>query len=65
MEYGISILGVVPLRSEAKDQSEIISQVLFGQHFKILETHESLTINLELEYFEGTRKFLLERINNW
>ena len=28
MEYGISILGIVPLRAEAKDQSEIISQVL-------------------------------------
>ena len=37
MEYGICVLGIVPLRKEPKDQSEMISQILFGQHFKILE----------------------------
>jgi uncharacterized protein YgiM (DUF1202 family) len=37
MEYGICILGIIPLRKEANDQSEIVSQVLFGQHFKILK----------------------------
>ena len=35
----IGNLDDITLRAEAKDQSEIISQVLFGQHFKILETH--------------------------
>lgn len=49
MEYGISILGIVPLRSDAKDQSEILSQVLFGQHFKILETQPKW-IKIELEF---------------
>ena len=47
MEYGISILGVIPLRKEPKDQSEIVSQVLFGQHFKILEVKPKW-INIEL-----------------
>ena len=37
MEYGISILALVPMRKEPKDQSEMISQILFGQHFKILK----------------------------
>lgn len=37
MKYGINILGLIPLRFAPKDQSEMISQVLFGQHFKILE----------------------------
>ena len=37
MKYGINILGLVPLRIGPKDQSEMISQVLFGQHFKVLE----------------------------
>ena len=37
MKYGINILGLVPLRVGPKDQSEMISQVLFGQHFKVLE----------------------------
>ncbi len=49
MEYGICILGIVPLRAEPKDQSEIISQVLFGQHFKIIET-KSKWIKIELSY---------------
>ena len=31
MEYGICILGIIPLRNESNDQSEIVSQVLFGQ----------------------------------
>ena len=54
MEYGISILGIVPLRAEAKDQSEIISQVLFGQHFKILETHPKwIKIELASDKYVG------------
>ena len=38
MEYGICILGIVPVRKEPKDQSEMISQILFGQHFKIFRS---------------------------
>ena len=54
MEYGISILGIVPLRAEAKDQSEIVSQVLFGQHFKILETHPKwIKIELASDQYVG------------
>ncbi|MBG16473.1 MAG: hydrolase Nlp/P60 [Crocinitomicaceae bacterium] len=37
MEYGICNLGNVPLRSEPKDQSEIVSFLLFGEHFKIVQ----------------------------
>ncbi|MBM77282.1 MAG: hydrolase Nlp/P60 [Crocinitomicaceae bacterium] len=54
MEYGISILGIVPLRAEAKDQSEIISQVLFGQHFKIIETQPKwIKIELASDKYVG------------
>ena len=54
MEYGISTLGIVPLRSESKDQSEIISQVLFGQHFKILETQPKwIKIELASDQYVG------------
>ncbi|MDG2369344.1 MAG: SH3 domain-containing protein, partial [Flavobacteriales bacterium] len=35
MEYGICNLGNVPIRSSAKDQAEIVSFLLFGEHFKI------------------------------
>ena len=54
MEYGINILGIIPLRKEPKDQSEIVSQILFGQHFKILEVKPSwVHIQLAEDDYEG------------
>ena len=38
MRYGISELTIVPLRSKADDKSEMISQVLFGEHFQIIDS---------------------------
>lgn len=40
MEYGICNLAIVPLRAEANDRSELVSQVLFGEAFEILEWKE-------------------------
>jgi hypothetical protein len=37
MEYGICNLSVIPLRAEANDRSEQVSQVLFGETFEITE----------------------------
>lgn len=37
MEYGICNLGIIPARREASDKAEIITQIVFGEHFKILE----------------------------
>ena len=54
MEYGINILGIIPLRKEPKDQSEMVSQVLFGQHFKILEIKPRwVRIQLADDNYEG------------
>ena len=54
MEYGICILGTIPLRNEANDKSEILSQVLFGQHFKILEFKPKwIKIKLATDNYEG------------
>ncbi len=54
MEYGINILGIIPLRKEPKDQSEMVSQVLFGQHFKILEIKPIwVRIQLADDNYEG------------
>jgi hypothetical protein len=41
MEYGICNLAIVPLRAEASDKSEQVSQVLFGEVFEITEWAES------------------------
>jgi len=40
MEYGICNLAIIPLRAEASDKSEMLSQVLFGETFEILEWTE-------------------------
>lgn len=37
MQYGICNLGIVPMRLEPDDTSELVSQVLYGEHFKVLE----------------------------
>ena len=35
--FGISKLAIIPLRAESSHRSEIVSQLLFGEHFQILE----------------------------
>lgn len=37
MEYGICNLAIVPMRAEPNERSEMVSQVLFGEAFEILE----------------------------
>ena len=36
MQFGISILSIVPVRSEPNDRSEMTTQLIFGEHYKIL-----------------------------
>jgi len=38
MTYGICNLSIVPCRKEASDRSEMVTQLLFGDHFEVLET---------------------------
>lgn len=35
--FGICALSLIPLRAEASDKSEMVSQLLFGDHFQILD----------------------------
>jgi hypothetical protein len=37
MQYGICQLSIVPIRSYADETAEMISQLLYGEHFKVLE----------------------------
>ena len=37
MGYGISNLSIVPVRSEPREKSEMSTQILFGEHYEILE----------------------------
>lgn len=52
--FGICNLSIIPLRSEPSDRSEIVSQVLFGEHFEVLETDRQWSkIRLEYDEYEG------------
>ncbi|SHH64313.1 C40 family peptidase [Winogradskyella jejuensis] len=37
MQYGICNLGIVPMRFEPSDKSELVSQLLYGECFKVIE----------------------------
>jgi len=41
MEYGICNLAVIPMRAEPNERSEMVSQVLFGESFEVLEWVEN------------------------
>ncbi|HEY4325798.1 MAG TPA: C40 family peptidase [Mucilaginibacter sp.] len=41
MEYGICNLAIIPIKAEANEKSEQVSQLLFGEAFEILEWKES------------------------
>lgn len=54
MQYGICNLSLVPLRFEASDKSELTSQVLYGEHFKVLEKRKKWSkIRLAFDDYEG------------
>ena len=54
MKYGISNLSIVPMRNEPTDNSEMINQLLFGEHFKILEIRKKWSkIRLSHDSYEG------------
>ncbi|AXT55321.1 hydrolase Nlp/P60 [Aquimarina sp. AD1] len=54
MLYGICNLSIVPLRFEPNDPSEMVSQVLYGEHFKVLEKRKKWSrIRLAFDTYEG------------
>lgn len=54
MPYGICILNSIALRATAQDSSEMVSQVLFGETFEILEQKSNwLKVILAFDGYEG------------
>ncbi|HET6243441.1 MAG: C40 family peptidase [Bacteroidetes bacterium] len=41
MKFGICNLGIVPCRAEPSDKSEMVTQLLFGEHFQVISEHKS------------------------
>ena len=54
MTYGIANISIVPLRIEPSDLTELVSQVLYGEIFQILERRKKWSrIRLDYDQFEG------------
>lgn len=52
--FAICNLSVIPMRFEPSDRSEIVSQVLFGEHFEILEQDKQWSkIKIHFDNYEG------------
>ena len=54
MQYGICHLSIVSLRFEPSDKSELVSQVLYGEVFKVIEQRKKWSkIRLAFDKYEG------------
>jgi len=54
MRYGISNLSIVPVRSEPREKSEMCTQILFGEHYSIMEENAKwCQIKLAFDGYEG------------
>lgn len=54
MQYGICHLSIVPIRSLAEDSAEMVSQLLYGEHYKILEERKNWSkIRIAFDKCEG------------
>ncbi|MEO5673669.1 MAG: C40 family peptidase [Chitinophagales bacterium] len=54
MKFGICNLSVIPVHAEPSDKSEMVSQILFGESFEILETSKQwLRIHTTADEYVG------------
>jgi len=52
--FGIATTSIVPLRKEPSEQSEMISQILFGERFTIIKTQSDwILLKLDFDGIEG------------
>lgn len=54
MNYGISNLSIIPVRKDPSEKSEMVTQILFGEHFELREQMVGWA-NVKLDYdgYEG------------
>jgi hypothetical protein len=54
MEYGICLLSVIPLRAEPSHKSEMVTQLLFGELYQVLDKENSwYRIRTSFDNYEG------------
>ncbi|TRX62114.1 NlpC/P60 family protein [Fulvivirga sp. M361] len=54
--FGICRLSIAPVREAANDRSEMVTQLLFGDHYTVLESSENnkwLKVKIEYDGYEG------------
>lgn len=54
MDYGISMLSLVPMRAEPSNRAELVTQVLFGECYEIISRQEKwVRIQLATDGYQG------------
>ena len=54
MRYGISNLSIVPVRTDPSETSEMCTQILFGEHYSILDENKKwCKVRLFFDGYEG------------
>jgi len=54
MSFGVCTLSVVPCRAEGNDRAEIVTQLLFGEHYTVLEEKEKwVKIRMAFDNYEA------------
>ena len=54
MEFGICHLNCIAIRKEPSDHSEMVSQLLFGETFQVIEALDAwIKIHVDYDYYEG------------
>ncbi len=54
MQYGICRLGIVPVRKSPSDSSEMVTQLIYGDHFEVLTKQKNwLQIRIAFDQYEG------------
>jgi len=56
LEYGVCRLSLVPVRSDSGDKSEMVTQLLFGDHYEVINHSKDrkwFKIRINFDQFEG------------
>ncbi len=54
LEFGIADISIIPVRSDHSEKSEMVTQILFGEHFEVIRTTEKWArIRMMYDGYEG------------
>jgi hypothetical protein len=54
MRYGLSILGIIPVRKEPDERSEMVSQILFGESYEVIDRRANwLQVVMQFDAYQG------------